>query len=178
MHRYVLWFQDFTKMWGSEETCFTLSKPRQFPVHTWGCDLSANACAYGKKAGIFDEVQVANMNELSPSEKNELKQRCKNANLFLINSLVYLNDGVLEELLEWFSQGSEPGFLIVGFIFPYDGVERSQSWKALLLQKFNFFNSIATANRYLDEEERKSYGPEFGTWEKSYYEIWFLKRDV
>ena len=165
-------------MWGSEQTCHTLPKPRQFPVHTWGCDLSANACAYGEKAGIFDETQVANMNELTDAEKRQLKDKCKNANLFMINSLVYLNDGVLDELLEWFSQGTEPGFLIVGFIFPYDGVERSQSWKALLLKKFKFFNSIATANRYLSQEERREYGAEFGTWEKSYYEIWFLQRNV
>ena len=90
-------FQDFKKMWASEETCFTLAKPRQFPVKTWATDLSENACAFGVKAGIFDESLAMNLNEMTPHQKAVLKEKCQTANILMMNSFSYAEDGMLEQ---------------------------------------------------------------------------------
>ena len=163
-------------MWGSEDACYTLSKPRQFSVDTFGCDISANACAYGKKAGIFDDVLAADLNNLDESQKILLKERCKNANILIINSMLYLNDGIFEQVIEWFESGTDPGLLILGFVFPYDGIERCKYFKSFLMQRFDFFDSIPAQNRILDEAEGRIYGEQFGTWEQSFYENWILTR--
>lgn len=169
---------DFKKMWASEETCFTLSKPRQFPVKTWATDLSENACAFGVKAGIFDDSLPMNLNEMTPHQKAVLKEKCQTANILMMNSFSYAEDGMLEQILEWFESGKEPGMLVLGFTFPYDGVDRMKSWKSLLLKKFDFFNNVPSFNRLLDENEQVKFGVEYGTWDMSYYENWFLTRRV
>ena len=165
-------------MWGSEETCFTLPKPRQFPVETFGCDISQNACSYSTKAGIFDDTLVADLNNLNDSQRSSLKNRCRDSNILLMNSLSYVNDGVFDEVLEWFASGTDPGMIIVGFSFPYGGVERCQVFKKKAIEKLDFFNSIPARNRFLDESERQSFGKEFGTWEESFYDCWMLTRKV
>ena len=163
-------------MWASEDTCFTLVKPRQFPVEIWATDLSENACKFGVQAGIFDNSIPMNVNEMTPSQREILKQKCQSANILMMNSFSYASDGMLEQILEWFESGTEPGMLVLGFTFPYDGVDRMKSWKSLLLKKFDFFNNVPSFNRLLDENESVKFGVEYGTWDMSYYENWFLTR--
>lgn len=165
-------------MWGSLSTCYTLSKPRQFPVTTFGCDMSKAALEYGLKAGIFDGTAALDLNNLTASQKELVREKCKTANIMTFNSFVYINDGVFEQVMEWFAEGTEPGMLLLGLIYPYDGVERMRSWKKLLLEKFEFFDTVPAANRTLDKQESINYGTEFGCWERSYYDFWYLTRKV
>lgn len=167
---------DFEKMWANEETCHTLSKPRQFPVKTWAADLSSAALNYGLKAGIFDETEVLNINDLSQQQIELVHKKCKDANILTMNSFTYVKDGILEQVLDWFAEGTEPGMLIIGFIYPYDGVDRIKKWKGQILKKYDFFNNIPAQNRLLDENERQKYGTVYGTWTRAYYEYWFVTR--
>ena len=96
-------------MWSTENTCYETPKPRQFDCVTWGCDISKNACMYAKKAGIYDEVDVLDLNKMSASETVALQNRCRNANILHINSLGYISDAVLLDIIDWFSEGTEPG---------------------------------------------------------------------
>ena len=171
-------FQDFDKTWSSESTCETLVKPRQFPVKTLGVDRSENALKFGKKVGVFDDIAVIDFNNLTCSNEQFLEERCKNANILIMNSFVYIDDGIVEQIINWFALGTEPGMIIFGFIYPYDGVERMNQWKKMLLEKFDFFSSVPAVNRVLNEEERSKHGKEYGVWEKSFYEFWHLTRKV
>ena len=168
--------QDYAAMWGSEATCYTLSKPRQFPCTTWATDLSENAIKYGIAASIFDEGAVLDLNSLDEAQEAEVARRCREANILHINSLCYLNDGVFEKLVQWFSEGSEPGVFIVGFIYPYDGIERMRNWKKCLLQKLQFYDTIPCKNRCLYASEGKVYGEEYGVAKSSFLDIWLMFR--
>ena len=68
--------------------------------------------------------------------------------------------------------------IMVGFIYPYDGVDRMNIWKQFMLAKFNFLASVPCCNRILYEHEGQLYGPNHGTWERAYYEMWYLTRKV
>lgn len=170
--------EDYEAMWSEENKCYETPKPRQFDCVTWGCDISENACKYAKKAGIYDEVDVLDLNKMSPVETVALQHRCRNANILHINSLGYISEAVLLDVIDWFSEGTEPGVLIIGFAHPYNGLERMRKWKQYALKKLRFFDCIPSASRYLYDSEVESFGPTYGIWEKSYYENWFLMRQV
>ena len=92
-------FQDFAKTWASESTCYQLAKPRQFPVETLGVDKSESALQFGKKAGIFDKTQALDMNNLSESEAQSLKEQCHSANILTMNSLGYIQEDQINKVI-------------------------------------------------------------------------------
>ena len=171
-----VYIQDFERMWSSEETCYRLHKPRQFPVKTFAADKSEPALQYGKDAGIFDQVAAVDFNKPTPEQETILREKCQTANILIMNSLAYLNDGVFEQLLGWFESGKEPGILILAFNYPFDGVDRMRIQKSYLLKRFDFFNSLPLIDREMSEAEVKKLGNEFGVRDRLFYEIWFLTR--
>ena len=108
---------------------------------------------------------------------NFLEENCKRANILIMNSLNYIKEDQIHRIIDWFSGGKEPGMIAVGFIYPYDIPERISRYKEHLLEKLKFFGSVSMMNRYLREAEALSFGPEFGTWRRVYYEIWYLTRN-
>jgi len=175
-HTNAFYKKDFEKMWASEENCYTLHKPRQFPVKTFAADISAAALQYGREAGIFDETARIDFNDFQPGDEEILRERCRTANILTMNSLAYLNDGVFEQILGWFESGKEPGLLILAFNYPYDGVDRMRIQKYYLLRRFNFFNSLPLIHTTLTEAEKEKLGNDFGVRDRLFYEIWFLTR--
>ena len=111
--------KDFAETWSSNSTCYNLVKPRQFPVKTLGIDRSENALKFAEKAGILDETQNIDFNNMTDSNKTFLQDRLKSANILYMNSMTYLDDGIVEQIIEWFSQGSEPGNKIISFCLLY-----------------------------------------------------------
>ncbi len=163
-------------MWSSDNSCWHLPKPRQFQCRTWACDISRNACEYGHRAGIYDEYDVIDLNKMSPEMQSALRVKCRSANILHINSLGYVEERVLVDIMDWFCEGSQPGLFIIGFAYPYNGIERMHKWKQYALSKFHFFSNLPSASRCLYDSEKEVYGPKYGNWNRSYYDTWFLMR--
>ena len=108
-YAYGYYQKDFEETWSSDDTCYNLVKPRQFPAKTLGIDRSANALKFAKKAGIMDETEKIDFNNMTDSDKTILQQHLKGTNILHINSMAALDDGIVEQIIEWFSQGTEPG---------------------------------------------------------------------
>ena len=168
--------QDFAKTWASETTCYQLIKPRTFPVETVGVDLSASALEFGKKAGIFDETLKVDLNVLSESESHRLRTKCESANILHINSTIYLNEDVVHRIIDWFADGKEPGLIAFPLVYPFGGRERNYRIRTHLLEKFKFLESVSTIQREVTEAEGQKFGPEFGIWNRLYYDMWYLTR--
>ena len=141
-----------------------------------GFDISENALNFGKEAGIFDETLCVDVNDLSNNEKLILREKCKNANVWIVSSLVYVKNEIFEQLIDSFTSGKEPGVLLVGFYFPFDGTERTNLWKKKLLSELDFFSSVPCFTRELNEEEKEKVGAEFGCWSHGFFELWILTR--
>ncbi|XP_075260941.1 uncharacterized protein LOC142352299 [Convolutriloba macropyga] len=156
--------QDFAEMWGTPGNMYTIHKPLMFPVHTFGCDMSSLALEYGKDAGIYDETATVDLNNMTSENEFLLHQKCREANISTINSLGYLNDGVFEQIVDWFAEGTEPGLFVTAFMYPYDGVQRIKTQKQYLLEKLDFFNSLPLVHRTPTEKEREQLGKEYGMW--------------
>jgi len=93
----------------------TLSKLRRFECKTLGCDISERALKYGKAAGIFDEIMVVDINNLSTSQEKRLFNALKKAQFVHLGAPGYIDLEHFDYIVETFASGDGYGVLIVTF---------------------------------------------------------------
>lgn len=159
--------------WKDAETANTPLKPRRLNLQTTGIDISQNALDYTKKAGIFDHIIQADLNQ-PPAEKKEavLKTMADADILVSTASLVYLEESAIKELIAAFANTSREGYCLVNFLNPF-GLEKADATKRILLEHLSFVGSTATRHRRMSALEQENYPGE----EWSLLEIWVLKRN-
>lgn len=158
--------------WRDRETCRRIMKPRRFPAHTTGIDISANALNYGREAGIFDATIAADLNAPTPKAAEEVQQAMREADLFISTAaLVYLELSSIETLLKAFAGANREGYALVNFLNPF-ALEKGDATKRLLLEHLEFVGSTATRHRRMSQLEQENYPGE----EWSLLELWVLRR--
>jgi len=158
--------------WASESACRQVDKPRRLPCEATGIDISGNALAYGKSAGIFDQVIEANLNEPAPETWKQLERTFAAADIMISTAaLVYLEIEAIERIVQAFASGSNPGYMMVNFLNPF-ALEKADETKRALLAELEFAGSNATRHRRLSPLEQENYPGE----EWALLEIWTLKR--
>ncbi|MFA9462488.1 class I SAM-dependent methyltransferase [Thiohalorhabdus methylotrophus] len=158
--------------WRSEEAAKTVDQPRRFPAHTTGIDISANALAYGKSAGLYDETIEADLNAPAPETRKAVDAALENADILISTAaLVYLEPEAVAELLDAFARGSGEGYMLVNFLNPF-APDQADATKRQLLERFEFVGSGASRHRKLSPLEQENYPGE----EWSLLEIWVLRR--
>jgi hypothetical protein len=158
--------------WRDEEACKTIEAPRRFPAHTTAIDISANATAYGKSSGLFDDVIVADLNNPGDDERKALEAAMKQADVVISTaSLVYLDTDAIEALIDAFVSNPNEGYMLVNFLNPFS-LEKSDVTKRLLLDRLEFVGSTASRHRRLSPLEQENYPGE----EWALLEIWVLRR--
>ena len=162
-------------MWGTPENMYNIHKPLLFPVKTFGCDSSKFALQYGIDAGIYNETETIDFNNMTPENESLLQQKCREANMLTTNSIGYLHDGVFEKFVDWFAEGTEPGLFVVGLAFPFEGVERGRVQKRYLLEKLDFFDSLSVVYRKPTKSEEQLF-EEYRLCGRMAYETWYLTR--
>lgn len=158
--------------WCDAQTCQTIDAPRRFPAHTTGIDISANAMAYGKSSGLFDEVVVADLNAPSEEQGRSVNEVMANADVVISTaSLVYLDEEAIEGLVDSFASNPNEGYMLVNFLNPFS-LEKADATKRILLDRLEFVGSTATRHRRMSQLEQENYPGE----EWALLEIWVLRR--
>ncbi len=158
--------------WRSPEAAASVDQPRRFPAHVTGIDISANALAYGKSAGIYDETIEADLNKPAPETRPELDKALQQADILISTAaLIYLEPPAIEKILDAFASKNEEGYMLVNFLNPF-ALEKADATKRMLLERFEFVGSMASRHRRLSELERENYPGE--DW--ALLEIWVLRR--
>ncbi len=160
--------------WKDVDSCRAPLKPRRFSAVVTGIDISGPALAYGKEAGIFDQVIEADLNAPSPEAKEAAERAMTEADVVISTaSLVYLDLPAIEGLIDRFADAPKEGFLLVNFLNPF-ALEKADATKRLLLEKLDFVGSTASRHRRLSPLERENYPGE----EWALLELWVLRRRV
>jgi hypothetical protein len=158
--------------WADERSAEAIARPRRFPCHATGIDISANAVDYGTRTGLFDEGITADLNAPPPELREAVHAALRNADVLVSTaSLVYLQPEAIAALLDAFAAVGREGYLMVNFLNPF-ALEKADATKRLLLERFDFVGSEATRHRRLSALERENYPGE--DW--ALLEIWTLKR--
>ena len=55
-------YDSIRENWKDTDACRAVAQPRRFSANITGIDISANALAYGKSAGIYDDIIQADLN--------------------------------------------------------------------------------------------------------------------
>lgn len=158
--------------WRDEQACKKIDAERRFPAHTTGIDISANAMAYGKTAGLFDDVIVADLNAPSADDQKAVDAAIGNADVMISTAaLVYLDTDAVQRIIDAFAQRQDEGYILVNFLNPFS-LEKSDATKCMLLEQLDFVGSTATRHRRLSDLEQENYPGE----EWALLEIWVLRR--
>lgn len=166
-------YQDIRANWKDAESAQTVNKPRRFDANVTGIDISPNALAYGKNAGIYDETIEADLNNPGADKQAQVKQAITNADIMISTAaLVYLDAPAVERVLDAFAEGEGEGYLLANFLNPF-AIEAANSAKRALLERFEFMGSMASRHRLMSELERENYPGE----EWVMLEIWVVKRN-
>lgn len=165
-------YDSIRENWKDADACRNVAQPRRFSANVTGIDISANALAYGKSAGIYDDTIQADLNAPDAATQAELEKAMKNANVLISTAaLVYLQPDAIERLMDAFAAGEEEGYMLVNFLNPF-AMEAADATKRILLERFEFVGSMASRHRLMSELERANYPGE----EWALLEIWALKR--
>ncbi len=158
--------------WRSEEDAASVDRPRRFPARVTGIDISANALAFGRSAGIYDATIEADLNDPAPETRQSVDRALTEAEIVISTAaLVYLEPAAVEKLVDAFAQGSGEGYMLVNFLNPF-ALDGADATKRLLLDRLTFVGSMASRHRRLSELEQENYPGE----EWALLEIWVLKR--
>ena len=158
--------------WASEDACRTVSAPRRLPMKTTGIDISGNALAYGKSAGLFDETFEADLNNPAPETGKSIEKAMEDADIVISTaSLVYLDPPAIAGLLDAFARAPREGYMLVNFLNPF-ALEKADETKRMLLDRLEFVGSTASRHRRLSPLEQENYPGE----EWALLEIWVLRR--
>lgn len=158
--------------WKDAQSAQSVSQPRRFQAKVTGIDISENALAYGKSAGIYDETIDVDLNNPDTGKQAQLDQAISEANILISTAaLVYLDTDAVERVLDAFAKGDDEGYLLVNFLNPF-ALEAADSAKRALLERFEFVGSMASRHRLMSAIERENYPGE----EWVMLEIWVLKR--
>lgn len=158
--------------WKDARSAQSVRQPRRFQVKVTGIDISRNALAYGKGAGIYDETIDVDLNHPDTGKQAELDQAISQAHILISTAaLVYLDSDAVERVLDAFAKGNDQGYLLVNFLNPF-ALEAADSAKRALLERFEFVGSMASRHRLMSGIERENYPGE----EWVMLEIWVLKR--
>lgn len=170
LHGYSV--EDLRSAWSDEAGCRQIDRPRRLPVSTTGIDISANALAYTRDAGIFDRTIEANLNEPSANTASELDKAFREADILISTAaLVYLEPDAIRRVVDAFAGGEGPGMMLVNFLNPF-ALEKADETKRILLSQLEFVGSNATRHRRLSALEQENYPGE----EWALLEIWVLQR--
>jgi hypothetical protein len=165
-------YQAIRHNWRDEQACQGIDAPRRFPAHTTGIDISANAMAYGKACGLFDETIVSDLNAPSAEAQQAIESAMENADIVISTAaLVYLEPEAIEKIIDAFTRTKDEGYMLVNFLNPF-GPEKADMTKRLLLDKLDFVGSMASRHRRMSPLEQENYPGE----EWSLLEIWVLRR--
>lgn len=158
--------------WKDAESAASVDAQRRFPARVTGIDISANALAYGKSAGIYDNTIQADLNTPDADTKAQLDDTLKDADILISTAaLVYLEPDAVENIMDAFAANNSEGYLLVNFLNPF-ALEAADATKRTLLERFEFVGSMASRHRLMSELERSNYPGE----EWVMLEIWVLKR--
>jgi len=96
--------------WKDADTASTVSERRRFPARVTGIDISANALAYGKSAGIYDNTIQADLNTPDANTKAQLDDAIKDADVLISTAaLVYLEPDAVENIMDAFAANNSEG---------------------------------------------------------------------
>ncbi len=158
--------------WADHESCKTIARPRRLPFRTIGIDISGNALAYGKRAGLFDEVIESDLNAPEPEAKAAVDQALQEADVVVSTAaFVYLELAAIATLCDSFARNEKEGYMLVNFLNPF-ALDSADATKRLLLEKLEFVGSTATRHRRLSPLEQENYPGE----EWALLELWVLRR--
>lgn len=158
--------------WKDAASARQVAQPRRFPSHLTGIDISGNALAYGKSAGIYDAVIEADLNQPSPETQTQLNDTLRAANILISTAaLVYLEPQAVASLMDAFAQGEDEGYMLVNFLNPF-APEAADNTKRILLERFDFVGSMASRHRRMSPIEQENYPGE----EWALLEVWVLRR--
>lgn len=158
--------------WRDAESCRQAARPRRLPLLTTGIDISGNALAYGKAAGIFDRTIEVDLNSPAPESKTAVITAMAEADLVISTaSLVYLDIPAIEALIASFAGVPKEGYMMVNFLNPF-ALEKGDATKRLLLEHLEFVGSTASRHRRMSPLEQENYPGE----EWALLEIWVLRR--
>lgn len=170
---YGMTYDEICDNWKDEDTCMFIQGKRRFDCHSTAIDISANAMAYGKKSGLFDDVITVDLNEVTlVEEQKQVKAVMSNADIFLSTAaLVYLDLATIERLVEAFASKPETGYMLVNFLNPFS-LEKADETKRVLVKHLDFVGSMAARHRKMSPLEQENYPGE--TW--ALLELWVLRR--
>ncbi|MEX1058052.1 MAG: hypothetical protein WED11_09980 [Natronospirillum sp.] len=169
---YGMGYDSIRENWRDEQACQTIAGERRFPCHITGIDISANAMAYGKSSGLFDQIIVSDLNAPKDDEQQAVETAMREADIVISTaSLVYLDTSTIENLLSAFVAGEGEGYMLVNFLNPFS-LDKADATKRLLLEKLDFVGSTATRHRRMSPLEQENYPGE----EWALLELWVLKR--
>ncbi len=158
--------------WKDTESCRRVAQPRRLPLRTTGIDISGNALAYGKEAGVFDEIIEADLNAPSADARAAVERTMGEADVVISTaSLVYLQLPAIEAVIDPFVRSPGEGYLLVNFLNPF-ALEKADATKRLLLDKLEFVGSTASRHRRMSALEQGNYPGE----EWALLELWVLRR--
>ncbi len=165
-------YEAIRENWRDADAAYRIAAPRRFPAHVTGIDISANAMAYGKASGLFDEALVADLNAPDAPTREDVHRAMSEADVVISTAaLVYLEPDAIAWLLDAFAAKSDEGYLLVNFLNPF-ALEKADATKRMLLERFEFVGSMASRHRLMSDLEREAHPEE--TW--SLLEIWVLRR--
>lgn len=166
-------YDDICENWKDDTACMTIQAERRFKCHSTAIDISANAMAYGKKVGLFDETIVADLNDTSLVDaQKQVSSTMANCDIFLSTAaLVYLDIATIERIVGDFASKPTEGYMLVNFLNPFS-LEKADETKCVLLKHLEFVGSMAARHRKMSQLEQDNYPGE--TW--ALLELWVLRR--
>lgn len=165
-------YDDIRSNWHDDACAQAVGASRRFPTNITGIDISENAMAYGKSAGIFDDTVVSDLNEPNSQARECVDAAMQNAQVVISTaSLVYLESATVEWLVDAFARGRGEGYMLVNFLNPF-ALDKTDEAKRALLSRLEFVGSMASRHRLMSNVERENYPGE----EWALLEIWVLRR--
>ena len=148
---------------------------RTFDCETIGTDISKTVLEYGKSQLFFDKTFQYDLNKIFEEKENfeVTKNLMTNSNLIHFGSICYIKDDVLSKMIEWFSNGTEEGYILMSFAYPIDITERNNFLKKKFLEKLDFVASQPGQHREFFGLEKEKYDTPI-----SYQETWCFKRKL
>ncbi len=169
---YGMDYQAIRDNWRDTEACTTIDGTRRFPAHTTAIDISGNALAYGKSAGLYDATIEADLNAPSAETRQAVDKAMREAQVIISTAaLVYLEPDAVQKLVDAFARGPGEGYMLVNFLNPF-ALDKTDDTKRRLLEQLDFVGSMASRHRRLSALEQENYPGE----EWALLEIWVLKR--
>jgi hypothetical protein len=169
---YGMTYTQICENWKDEKSCMHIQGMRRFPCTITGIDISANAMAYGKSAGLYDKTIVCDVNDDKIPEHQAVSDTMKSADVMIATAaLVYLDIAAIEMIVSSFASKPAEGYMLVNFLNPFS-LEKADETKRVLLKHLEFVGSMATRHRKMSQLEQDNYPGE----EWALLELWVLKR--